>query len=161
MHFGVCATRHTTDPDNVTDKYFGSHELQERDEVVKTSSDRSFGLVFAGFFVLLGGLSVYKGDQRWEVWFPLGVLFGVLALTAPQVLAPLNRVWAKFGLLLHAIISPVVIGLLFCVCITPIGFLMRLFGKDPLRLRFERDAPSYWIQREPPGPSPESFKNQF
>jgi hypothetical protein len=146
---------------DVRDKYFGSHELQERKEVGKTSSDRSFGLVFAGFFVLLGALSVYSGSQRWEFWFPLGVLFGILALTAPRILAPLNRVWEKIGRLLHAIVSPVVIGLLFCVCITPIGFLMRLFGKDPLRLRLEPDAPSYWIRRVPPGPSSDSFKNQF
>jgi len=149
------------DSDDVSDKYFGSHELQEREEVRKSSSDRSFGLVFAGFFVLLGGLSVYNGGQRWEFCFPLGILFGILALMAPQVLAPLNRVWAKIGRLLHAIVSPVVVGLLFCVCITPIGFLMRLFGNDPLRLRFEPDAQSYWIPREPPGPSSDSFKNQF
>ena len=67
----------------------------------------------------------------------------------------------KFGLLLAAIISPVMLGLVFYLCITPIGFLMRLFGKDPLRLRLEPEADTYWIRREPPGPPPESLKNQF
>ena len=71
-----------------------------------------------------------------------------------QPLAPLNRLWAKFGLLLHHVISPVFLGILFYVCITPIGFLMRLTGKDPMRRRFEPEAKSYWIVREPPGPAP-------
>jgi len=89
------------------DKYFGAHEFQARKEEVKISSDRSFALVFAGLFALLGTLSVYHGGTRWYYWFPLAALFGVLAYIAPGVLAPLNRLWAKFGHLLHMIISPV------------------------------------------------------
>jgi hypothetical protein len=70
-------------------------------------------------------------------------------------------VWTKFGLALHAVVSPVMLGLIFYLCIAPIGFLMRLSGKDPLRLRYEPDADSYWIKRNPPGPRPDSFQNQF
>ena len=95
------------------DKYFGAHEFQARDEVVKISSERGFGLVFAGFFALLGALSVYNGGERWHYWFPLAALFAVLAYAAPRVLAPLNRLWAKFGLLLHHIISPLFLGIVF------------------------------------------------
>jgi len=76
-------------------------------------------------------------------------------------LAPLNRLWAIFGHLLHTAISPLLLGVLFYVCVTPIGVLMRLTGKDPMRQRFEPAAKSYWIIREPPGPAPETFKNQF
>src|SRR5712671_678705 len=115
------------------DKYFGAHEFQPREEVVKISSERGFGLVFAGFFALLGALSLYSGGERWHYWAPLTALFIVLAYFAPSVLAPLNRLWAKFGLLLHMIISPLILGILFYVCVTPIGFLMRMTGKDPMR----------------------------
>ena len=142
------------------DKYFGAHEFQARKEEVKISSDRSFALVFAGLFALLGTLSVYHGGTRWYYWFPLAALFGVLAYIAPGVLAPLNRLWAKFGDLLHMIISPVLLGILFYLCVSPIGFLMRLVG-NPMRRKFEPMAKSYWIVRAPPGPAPETFKNQF
>jgi hypothetical protein len=143
------------------DRYFGAHEFQAREEIVKISSERNFGLVFAGFFLLLGALSLYNGRTGWHYWLPLAVLFAVLAFAAPGVLAPLNRLWAKFGHLLHMIVSPLILGILFYGCITPIGFLMRLTGKDPMRRKFEPAANSYWIVREPPGSAPETFKNQF
>ena len=143
------------------DKYFGAHEFQAREEVVKVSSERSFGLVFAGFFALLGALSLYSGAERWHYWFPLAGVFAVLAYAAPRLLAPLNRLWAKVGLLLHMVISPVILGILFYVCVTPIGMLMRMSGRDPLRRKFEPAAKTYWITREPPGPAPETFNHQF
>jgi hypothetical protein len=144
----------------VNDKYFGAHEFQAREEVVKISSERGFGLVFAGFFTLLGALSVYNDGERWHYWFALAALFAVLANAAPRVLAPLNRLWTKFGLLLHHVISPLFLKIVFYVCVTPFGVLLRLAGKDPLRRKFEPTAESYWIVREPPGPAPESFRNQ-
>ena len=135
--------------------------FRAREEVVKISSERSFGLVFAGFFALLGALNVYNGGERWHYWFPLAALFAMLAYTAPRALAPLNRLWAKFGLLLHLIISPLILAILFYAVVTPIGFMMRLTGEDPMRGKFEPAAKSYWIVRAPPGPAPETFKNQF
>jgi len=144
------------------DKYFGAHEFQPREEEeVEISSERSFGLVFAGVFTLLGALSFYHGRTHWYYWFAVAVLFAIFAYAAPGVLVPLNRLWAKFGYLLHMVVSPLLLGLLFYLCIVPIGFLMRLTGKDPLRLKFEPAAKSYWIIRAPPGPTPETFKNQF
>jgi hypothetical protein len=143
------------------DKYFGAHEFQAREEGVKVSSERNFGLVFAGLFTLLGTLSFYHGGTHWYYWFPLAALFAVFAYAAPGVLAPLNRLWAKFGHLLHTIISPLLLGILFYVCIVPIGLLMRLSGKDPMRCKFDPATKSYWIVRTPPGPAPETFKNQF
>jgi saxitoxin biosynthesis operon SxtJ-like protein len=145
----------------LSDKYFGSHEFQPRTEVVKISSDRSFGLVAAGFFALVGTLSAYNNGDRWPLWFTLAVTFAGVALAAPHTLAPLNRLWAKLGLLTHKIVSPLVLGLIFYACIVPVGWLMRMTGKDPLRLRLEPDSQSYWIHRVPPGPAPDSFKNQF
>lgn len=143
------------------DAYFGSHEFQARAEVVKASSDRNFGLTFAAFFTLLVVLGLWRGSDRWPLWLTLAIVMLVLALAAPKALAPLNRVWIKFGLLLHAIISPIMLGVMFYGCVTPIGYLMRLTGKDPLRLKYEPQAESYWIVRTPPGPQPQTFKDQY
>ena len=144
------------------DKNFGSHELLVREDVTKTSSNKSFGLVFAGFFALLTVSSYFFGHHmRWPIWLGLSIVFAIVAYVAPQILSPLNRCWTKLGLLLHTIVSPVVLGFIFFCCIVPIGFLMRLFGNDPLRRHFEPEAKSYWLVREPPGPARDSFKRQY
>jgi hypothetical protein len=125
-------------------------------------SERSFGLVFTAFFALLGGYSFfYLGEQAGLYFFAVAGIFLLAAVITPGVLRPLNRLWFKFGLMLHKMISPLVMGLLFFVTVTPIALLMRLSGKDPLRLRKVTDAQSYWIQRDPPGPKPQSFTKQF
>lgn len=125
------------------------------------SSDRSFGLVFAIFFLLVAlQPMLYDHDpRRWAL--VLSAAFGVVALAMPFILAPANRIWAKFGLLLHAIVSPVALGILFYGVVTPTGMLMRLLGKDSLCLRFDPSAQTYWIVRTPPGPDAESLKRQF
>jgi hypothetical protein len=153
--------RRASEVANVRDKYFGSHELQQRVEVTKTSSDRSFGLVFAAFSALLGALSFLRSTGRWPVWFGLAAVMLILALAAPKALVPFNWAWTKFGLLLHTIISPIVLAILFYVCITPIGFLMRLSGTDPLRRHYDAGAASYWIARDLSGTQRETFRNQF
>jgi hypothetical protein len=145
----------------VKDKYFGSHELHAREEVVQASSDRGFGYVFSGFSALVAALSLYKGGTHWPYWLAAAALFALVAFLAPGLLAPLNRLWTKLGLILFAVVSPVVLAIVYYGCITPIGWLMRCTGKDPLRLRFEPERKSYWISREPPGPTPESLVNQF
>ena len=132
----------------MTDRYFGSHEFRGRKEFVQTSSERSFGLVFAVVFAVVGLFNLHGAGNYWPYWLGAAALFALLALAAPRVLAPLNRLWAKFGLLLHRIISPVILAILFYGCITPIGFLMRFTGKDPLRLSSKRTAQSYWIVRD-------------
>jgi hypothetical protein len=146
----------------VRDKYFGSHEFRERvDVVAKSSSDRSFGLVMTAFAALLAMLGVWHGSARWPFWLGVTVVMLVLALAAPKLLAPFNRVWTKFGLLLHAIVSPMILATIFYGCIAPVGLLMRLSGNDPLHLRYNADADTYWINRNPPGPQPDTFRNQF
>jgi hypothetical protein len=137
------------------------HEKYDRREDVQGSSDRSFGLVFAAVFAAIGLLPlVFGGDIR--IWaLVAGAIFLIVALAYPAALGPLNRLWLKFGLLLHRIVSPIVLGIMFFLVITPIGFILRARGKDPLRLKPNRQSRSYWIERVPPGPTPESIKDQF
>ena len=78
-----------------------------------------------------------------------------------MVLRPLNKLWFKFGLLLHAIINPIVLGAMFFVAVTPMALVMRLAGKKLLNMDYEPNAKSYWIERKPPGPPPESVRRQF
>ncbi len=137
------------------------HESYERREEVHGSSDRAFGVVFAVVFAVIGLLPlIFSGGVR--LWALLiGAGFAVVALARPSLLAPLNRQWLRLGMFLHRIVSPLVLGFMFFVVITPIGLLMRALGKDLLRLRFDSALPSYWIERTPPGPPPESMKDQF
>jgi hypothetical protein len=88
-------------------------------------------------------------------------MFLAAALLRPALLAPLNRLWTRFGLLLHRIVSPVVLGIMFFAVITPMAWIRRALGNDPLRLRFDREARTYWVDRQPPGPPPETLTNQF
>lgn len=139
------------------------HEDFGRTEEVKGSSDRSFGLVMAAFFTLVAFGPVLRVGLLGVRWWALALALLLMALgllwRAP--LRPLNRVWLKFALLLYRIASPVALGLLFFFAVVPTGLLMRALGKDPLRLKRDPGAASYWIEREPPGPSPDSMKNQF
>lgn len=137
------------------------HENIRREHEVVGSSDRNFGLTFAALFAILAALSGWRGGERWPYWLGAAVAVALVAFVVPKVLAPLNRAWTAFGLLLFKVVNPVVMFILFATTIVPIGLVRRALGKDSLRLRFEPDAPSYWIPREPPGPEPESMKNQF
>ncbi|MGA2882002.1 MAG: SxtJ family membrane protein [Bryobacteraceae bacterium] len=131
------------------------------EESVKRSSNRTFGLVFAAFFVLVAVLPLMRRHAV-RIWaLPLVALFLLAALAAPKLLTPLNRAWTALGALLHAVVNPLILGILFYVVFTPFGWVLRRMGKDFLRLRPAPGAPTYWIPREPPGPSPESMSRQF
>ena len=137
------------------------HEDLSRDHERRLSSDRMFGIVFAVVFALIGVFPALHGNSLrwWALVIAVAVL--TLALAAPWVLHRANVYWSKFGLLLHRIISPVMMGLLFFAVVTPVALVFRGFGNDPLRLKLDPAAPTYWIDRVPPGPSPESIKDQF
>ena len=138
----------------------GEHN-PKRSRLVEGSSNRTFGLAFSGFFLIVGLLPLMHGNPfRYWALAAAGALL-VPTILAPAVLAPFNRLWMKLGELLHRIVSPVALAMLFFCVVTPIGLLLRLLGKDVLRLRFDRAASTYWITRTPPGPSAESLKNQF
>lgn len=125
------------------------------------SSDRTFGVVMAVFFAILAFWPLLHGEA-WRGWaLGLAAAFASAALLVPRRLAPLNRAWMQLGLLLHKITNPLVLGLAFFLTIVPIGLIMRLIGHDPLRLKRDAAAASYWIERKPPGPPPSSFPRQF
>ena len=83
-----------------------------------------------------------------------------MTLAAPRLLAPFNLAWFKLGLLMGKVVSPIVLGIIFFVLLTPVAVIGRLFGRDELRLK-RKAVQSYWIERVPPGPDGDSFKNQF
>lgn len=138
------------------------HEhTRKHNEGVRGASDRSFGLVFAAVFLIIALYPFFSGGAL-RLWsLAISGVFGILALFIPKVLAPANRVWTKFGELLHRIVSPVALGIVFYLTVLPTGIILRLLGKDPLRLRMDPTAESYWIKRDPPGPASESLNNQF
>ena len=138
-----------------------AHENLKREEAVKLPSNRSFGLVFTVVFLIVGLAPLVKrAEVRWWA-VVLGSLFLILGLLNSPVLTPLNRVWMKFGLLLHHIVSPVILGILFFAVFTPMAWMFRILGKDPMRRALDNNAASYWIIRDPPGPSRQSMQNQF
>lgn len=138
-----------------------THENFSREDDTKGSSSRSFGLVFVVVFLVIGcwPLAVGGGLRWWAL--TVAAALGTVAVVAPRFLDRPNRLWLRFGLFLHRVISPVALALIFFFAIMPTGLLLRLFGKDLLRLRRDPQAPSYWIERDPPGPPPDSLKNQF
>jgi hypothetical protein len=139
-----------------------THERFQPLHEIKTSSDRSFGLVFASLFLIIGVSLMIRGQGSAYLWFLLlAALFLLAAVLAPGILAPLNKIWTRFGLLLHAIVSPIVLGFIFFLVVMPIGLAMRLFGKNPLPLSFDREAKTYWIQRGPAESDRGGFRDQF
>ena len=138
------------------------HEVHQRSDAVKSSSDRSFGFVFTGLFTFISGYYVTHNNSILSViFFTFAVVILITAIKIPQVLAPFNRIWTYFGLLLHKIVNPVVMAIMFFIVITPFGITMRLFGWDPLKRKYDSSIRSYWIERTPPGPDPETMVDQF
>ena len=124
---------------------------------IKISSNKSFGIVFSIVFLLI---AIYPliNNQELRVWsLVIATIFLILGLINSRALTPLNKLWFKFGLLLGRIVSPIIMGLIFFLVVTPIAFMMRIIGKDLLNLKFNKDK-SYWIEKT--GPK-SNMKNQF
>jgi len=137
------------------------HETLDRKEDIEVGSEKSFGIVFAVVFTLIALWPLFQGlSVRWWALAVAGV-FLIAAFVAQPLLKPLNILWFKFGMLLYKFVNPIVMGLLYYTTIVPTGLIMRACGKDPLNRAFDAEANSYWIERDPPGPEPDSMKNQF
>ncbi|HEX7116997.1 MAG TPA: SxtJ family membrane protein [Steroidobacter sp.] len=127
----------------------------------KTPTDRSFGLTFTVVFTIVGAWLWYRSSRYFPYLFGAAGVFAVATLLAPRILHPLNVAWMHFGALLNRIVSPIVLGAIFVVVFVPVGLFFRLTGRDALRRSFEPALTSYWIERTPPGPPPQSFPRQF
>jgi len=140
-----------------------SHEIDaRRADDAKPGPDRSFGFVFAAFCALVATYLLWHGREAFWAWTGAAAVFASLAVFASRALHPLNVLWFKFGMLLHHIINPIILGLMFVTVFLPMGLWMRIVGKRPLHLLLERRTDtSYWILRAPPGPPPKSFLDQF
>ena len=124
---------------------------------IKIGSNKSFGLVFFIFFLIVS-LYPLVNDEDIRKWsLVLSIIFLVLGLTNSKILNPLNKLWFKFGILLGKFISPLIMGMIFFLVVTPIGLIMRALGKDLLNLKYNKDK-SYWIKKS--GPK-SKMKNQF
>jgi len=125
---------------------------------VKMGSERGFGLVFAAVFAIVAFWPLVSGlpVRYWAL--AVAAVFMGTALAAPRILAPFNRLWFKLGLLLGAVVAPIMMSLLYFLAVTPTAIIMRALGKDPLRTKIDRSAESYWMDREEPVGS---MKNQF
>jgi hypothetical protein len=138
-----------------------THENFSREQQVNASSNRAFGWVFVTVFLIIALWPLmFGGVPRW--WsLTVSALVMLVTVAAPALLTIPNRLWTRFGLLLHRLVNPVVLGIMFYLVVVPMGLLMRALGKDLLRLRRDAAAGSYWIKRDPPGPRPDSMSDQF
>ena len=124
---------------------------------IEIGTNRNFGIVFFIVFLMIALYPLLKGNDL-RIWSLItSFIFLALGLINSKILTPLNRLWFKFGLLLGKFVSPLIMGIIFFVVVTPIGLIMRIIGKDLLNLKFNKDK-SYWIEKT--GPK-SKMKNQF
>jgi hypothetical protein len=116
-------------------------------------SNRKFGWTFAVLFALV---AIF---HPWTL--AIAALFAAITVTRDEWLAPLNRAWMKLGALMHAVVSPVMMAVMFFGVFTPMGWVMRRFGWDAMRRARDATAKSYWIRRDPAGPADDSYRNLF
>ena len=132
-----------------------------RSDAETAGSERNFGLVFAAFFALVALLPALHGRPIRYWALVVCAAFLVAALAAPKTLKPLNLLWFRLGLILHKVVNPIVMALLFFGTITPMAWWLRRRGKSPIDTRLHAERASYWVARTPPGPAASSMSQQF
>ena len=124
---------------------------------IKIGSNKSFGIVFFVVFLLIS-LYPLLNNESIRLWsLIISIIFLILGILNSKILSPLNKIWFRFGIFLGKIISPIIMGIIFFLVVTPTGIIMRLLGKDLLNLKY-RDIQSYWIEKT--GPK-SKMKDQF
>ncbi len=138
-----------------------SFENFDRVEKAKLPSNKSFGFVFSAFFLLLSLMAWRKQSHHLDLWVGLCALALIITLFYPRLLKPFNLVWNKFGLLLHKITTPIIMGLMFYLVFFPLGIFLQQLKKLSLKKGFDPELKSYWIARPALSPEPRSMKNSF
>ena len=113
---------------------------------IKIGTNRSFGIVFSIVFLIIAIWPIKNGNEITYWLLIVSVFFLLLGLLNSKILTPLNKIWFKFGMFLGSIISPIVMGIIFFIVVTPIGFIMKIFGKDLLNINYNNNN-SYWIEK--------------
>jgi Saxitoxin biosynthesis operon protein SxtJ len=144
-----------------TSSDFGFPDREDHEPSFPRSSDRTFGLVFTAMWAAIAIAPLRHGGSIRSWAALLGATFLLSSLLGPALLGPLNRRWHKLGRMLEKVTTPLIMGMLFFLTIVPLGFIMRLLKRDALQLKWDRGAASYWMPRQPPGPPPESMRDQF
>ena len=115
---------------------------------IKISSNRSFGLLFFVVFLIIS-LWPLTSEGSIRIWSAIiSSVFFILGLLNSKLLTPFNQLWFKFGMILGAIISPIVMGIVFFLVVTPTGFILRIMGKDLLNKKYDKEKETYWIKRD-------------
>jgi hypothetical protein len=112
------------------------------------SNNKGFGLLFFVVFLIIGFLPIINGNSPRVIFFPFALIFLILGLINSKILTPLNKAWVKFGEFLGAIIAPIVMAVVYFVVLTPISIIVRICGKDLLKIKFSDKNDSYWIKRK-------------
>ena len=129
-----------------------------KQQEIKISSNRSFGIVF---FLIFAAIALWPllNDENIRIWsLILSFIFLILGFLNSKILTPLNKLWIRFGILLGKIVSPIVMGIIYFGVVTPIGIIMRLFGKDILNLKINKNKSTYWLAKDK---IKSKMKNQF
>ena len=121
-------------------------------------SNRRFGVILVAVCIVLYALGLWHGSAR-SGWLVAAAFLLLITSLMPRILQPLKNLWMKFGGLLHAVVSPVLLSLFYFLGVVPIGLIMQMFRMDPLRLQPNRKT--YWVERKPPGPEPETMPELF
>jgi hypothetical protein len=138
-----------------------SNSSVQSDHAATARSSRTFGLVFCGFFTVVGCAPLLRGGPLRHWALVIAGAFGIAAMAWPAGLNLANRFWLKFGELLHRVTSPIAITVIYAVGVLLPGLLSRLVGRDSLRLKWQPEAETYWISRSPPGRADAGLKRQF
>ena len=111
-------------------------------------NNKGFGLLFFAVFLIIGLWPIINGENPRIIFFLIALIFLILGLINSKLLTPLNKVWVKFGELLGRIIAPIVMATVYFVVLTPLSIIVRIFGKDLLKVKFLENSKSYWIKRD-------------
>jgi len=114
---------------------------------------RKFGLTMACAFAVFGGLFLWRAKPVWPYLFGVAAFFLIFGLLIPKALAPVEWAWMKMAHLLGQVMTRVILSLAFYLAVTPLGLIMKLFGKDMLHRQFDKSASTYWVPVDPDGPT--------